>query len=143
MKHKMKIGWQKYEDMLEKQMSSPMITNIIKNMMMQNMDSDEDEDGDEEDSSVSMMMPISKDMIDQISLSSNFDCWIGHTNFDITPMVLDELNRVPGVEILKVFSRYRMFIGVGRMFDFTDVRKNIEKAVMPKGDSYDQYGSKN
>ena len=31
-------------------------------------------------------------------------------------------------------SRYRFFIGIGKMFDFSDVRKEIEKAVISKGE---------
>jgi hypothetical protein len=61
-----------------------------------------------------------------------FDCWMGHTNFDITPKIKEQLNKIQGVEVLKICSRYRFFIGVGKMFSFTDVRKNIEKDILPK-----------
>jgi len=31
---------------------------------------------------------------------------------------------------LKICSRYRFFIGIGRMFDFKNVRKNIENILL-------------
>ena len=40
--------------------------------------------------------------------------------------VKDKIEKSEGVEVLKICSRYRFFLGVGRMFDFTDVRNNIE-----------------
>ena len=62
-------------------------------------------------------------------MASSFDCWMGHTNFNITQETLDNLNKMEGVEVLKICSRYRFFIGIGRMFDFTEVRKSIEDSL--------------
>ena len=41
-----------------------------------------------------------------------------------------------GVELLKICSRYRFLVGVGRMFDFKDVRRKIESKICDnhKGD---------
>jgi len=59
--------------------------------------------------------------------SDRWDCWIGHTNFDITNSVAGKLDSdVDGVEALKILGRYSFFIGVGRLFDITQVRKDIE-----------------
>ena len=66
---------------------------------------------------------ISKEMIEEASVIANFDCWVGHANFDITPSVKSGIEKTAGVELLKVQSRYRFFIGVGRMFRFGEVRK--------------------
>jgi len=136
-----KIGWQKYEDYLEKQLSSPILTNIIQNAALQHLESlddeiDEDEDSDEyEEDNTSIiksspMIPLTPQLIEDISMLSSFDCWIGHTNFDLTHSTKDILNKVPGIELLKICSRYRFFIGVGRMFDFTKVRNDIESALL-------------
>ena len=76
------------------------------------------------------MLPISNQLIEDMAMLSNYDCWIGHCNFDITPEVRDLLDQCPGVEVLKVISRYRFFIGVGKMFDFKDVRKHIDRHVI-------------
>lgn len=142
-----KIGWQKYEDYLEEQLSSPML-DILSDMMlskMQQAETEEEEDTEEYEesyetieqseikhSSSSAMIPISPKLMEDISMLSNYDCWMGHTNFDITNEIKDMLDLVDGIEMLKICSRYRFFIGIGRMFDFTDVRKIIEDNIIPK-----------
>ena len=102
-------------------------------------DDDDDEsysDGDDDEkksplsSLIQKMMPLTPQVIDDISMLANFDCWIGHTNFDITPSVRDQLNKIEGVEVLKIFSRYRFFVGIGQMFDFQNVRYDIESKII-------------
>lgn len=139
------IGWQKYEDYIEKQLSCPILHNIINNMISDNIEDiisdDEEEDDesyDEEDEdkktmasiALSKLMPLTPQVLEDVAMLSNFDCWIGHTNFDVTPRIKDKLNRIPGVEILKIFSRYRFFVGIGQMFDFQNVRYEIEKELI-------------
>ena len=75
------------------------------------------------------MMNITESLANEISLATNFDCWIGHTNFNLTEQLKDQLDNIEGVEMLKIYSRYRFLVGVGRMFDFSEVRKNIEKLI--------------
>jgi len=114
----------------------------MQNIDMQNLelqeeileeDLDEDEEQIKDSSHLSMMMPVTRQLVEDITMLSNFDCWIAHTNFDITPRIKDKLNEVPGIELLKICSRYRFFIGIGQMFDFTEVRNTIEKNLI-KGD---------
>jgi hypothetical protein len=134
-----KIGWQKYEDFIEKQLSSPLLNTIIQNIAIQNIQANKniDDDDDEEDledlGELNTMMPITNQLIEDVTMLSNFDCWIGHTNFDITPKIKDKLNQIPGIELLKICSRYRFFVGIGQMFDFKEVRKTIEQNLI-KGD---------
>jgi hypothetical protein len=139
-KYTKKIGWQKYEDFIEKQLSSPLLTTIFQNLAMQSVQNyAEDEELDDDDDeimnspSLNPMVPLTNQLIDDIAMLSTFDCWIGHTNFDITPKVKDKLDKIPGVELLKICSRYRFFIGVGQMFDFKEVRKTVEEQII-KGD---------
>ncbi len=54
-----------------------------------------------------------------------FDCWICHTNFDISGCE-NVLDNVEGIEVLKVMTRYRIFIGIGKMFSLTDIRPKVE-----------------
>lgn len=139
-----KIGWQKYEDYLEKQLSSPLLTSIIQNAALQHLDTlgeqdlDEDlEDYEEEKDSIvksSPMIPLTPQLIEDISMLSSFECWMGHTNFDLTHYTKEILNKVPGIELLKICSRYRFFVGIGQMFDFKQVRNDIEKALLDEGD---------
>ena len=61
--------------------------------------------------------------------SDRWDCRIGHTNFEITQSTKDILNRIDGVEALKVLGRYTFFVGIATMFKFKDVRVDIEKRL--------------
>lgn len=143
-----KIGWQKYEDYIEKQLTSPLLTNLIHNIAAAHaLDiddkelEDEDDEGyeDEDDEKkplglLTSFLPITNQLMEDISMLSSFDCWIGYTNFDLTHSIKDTLDNIPGVELLKICSRYRFFIGVGKMFDFKDVRKHIDEALTEEED---------
>lgn len=134
---KSKIGWQKYEDVMEKQLSCPMLKTVMQNIFNQNIemeDYEEDEELDVDLPPTANIIPMSEELLKEMTILSNFDCWMGHTNFDITPIIKEKLNTIPGVEVLKICSRYRFFVGVGTMFNFTDVRKNIEDIILPEGD---------
>ena len=62
--------------------------------------------------------------------SDRWDCWTGHTNFDITTSIKDTLLRdIDGIEALKILGRYSFFIGIPRLFSFKDVRISIEKKL--------------
>tara|TARA_B100001094_G_scaffold324346_1_gene376795 strand:- start:1463 stop:1912 length:450 start_codon:yes stop_codon:yes gene_type:complete len=131
------IGWQKYEDVLEKQVNSPIIDQLYKSviaatMNQEDLESEESSNlygeipqGSEEDYE-SAVFTLDKDFSQEILLATNYDCWIGHTDFNLTHSIKNTLNKIEGIEVLKIFSRYRFFIGVGRMFDFSDVRKAVE-----------------
>ena len=131
---KPRIGWQKYEDLLEQQMSSPLM-DMITNKFSESIDKQSDDIEDEEEAVESTMIegtfPISEQLLEDMAMLTNFDCWMGHTNFDITKDIKEVLNEVQGIELMRVCSRYRFFIGVGKMFDFKTVRKDIEKAIIP------------
>lgn len=60
---------------------------------------------------------------------NRWDCWIGHTNFDITKEIAEKIEVVDGIEALKIMGRYSFFIGVAKMFDISDVRKDIKDAI--------------
>lgn len=136
---KQRIGWQKYEDLIEKQISSPLIKTILHNMTQDDSHAPDNTDEEENDydqtevnhnEELSLVMPISRQLLDDITMSSNFECWVGHTNFDITNTIKEKLDKIQGIEVLKIWSRYRFFIGIGKMFDFTEVRNNIETDII-------------
>jgi hypothetical protein len=144
MRRSKKIGWQKYEDLIETQLSSPvfqqMLKGVVSNMQPEDYDQENEEyyeqsnyNDEQVEDSLIIPVPITDELSNEIAIMSSFDCWIGHTNFDITPSVKKTLDEISGVEILKICSRYRFFIGVGRMFDFKNVREEIEKTI---GDDY-------
>ena len=66
---------------------------------------------------------------DPLRPSKMFDCWIGHTNFDITSEIAMQLEEIPGIEAFKVLSRYRFFIGVAQLFEFRDVRETVQDII--------------
>ena len=74
---------------------------------------------------------------DKLRPSEKFDCWIGYTNFDITENIRDIIESVDGVEALEVMSRYTFFLGVGKMFNFRDVRTGIENVVLQDQDLFE------
>ena len=67
---------------------------------------------------------------DKLKPSEKFDCWIGYTNFNITQNISDLIESVDGVEALEIMSRYTFFLGVGKMFNFRNVRLGIESLIL-------------
>ena len=140
---KRKIGWQKYEDVIEGQMNSPVIDMISKSIanssdlesFLNSPDTPsiyQDEEEDQEELSHKVIVSVPDEVTNEIHLMANFDCWMGHVNFNLTDKIKKQLSQQDGVEILKVCSRYRFFVGVGRMFNFRDVRQGIEKTLLGK-----------
>ena len=75
---------------------------------------------------------------DKMNILNQFDCWMGHTNFDLTKSVEKIIESVEGVELLSIIGRYRFFIGIGKLFNFSDVRRTIESILCDSlSDSYD------
>ncbi len=142
MKITKKIGWQKYEDMIQNQLQSPLLNSIYESLSSAQDELDLEEFTEEEleilaeaqnslgSTYSQQIIPIDPKMMEHVNLSANFDCWLGHTNFNITEDVLTKLEELDGVEVLKVCSRYRFFVGIGKMFDFKEVRKTIENTFI-------------
>lgn len=139
MKTDKKIGWQKYEEAIKEQINSPLLKELLSDLISQEMNFEKEDSSDESYDEEKMenfsgrnemsLIPISENIVNEASLASSFDCWIGHTNFNITADIKNRVAKVDGVEILKVQSRYRFFVGIGRMFEFSKVREDIEKAI--------------
>lgn len=75
----------------------------------------------------SLHTPIGIYPIDSIlKPSDKWDCWLGYTNFPITYSIRNILNdEIEGIEALKICGKYTFFIGVGKMFEISEVRKQI------------------
>lgn len=58
--------------------------------------------------------------------SDRWDCWIGHTNFNITDEISLKIEKVEGVSALRVMDRYAFCVGIGKLFDIQTVRSEIE-----------------
>tara|TARA_Y100001947_G_scaffold152016_1_gene153050 strand:- start:220 stop:894 length:675 start_codon:yes stop_codon:yes gene_type:complete len=61
--------------------------------------------------------------------SDRWDCWIGSTNFSITHVIKNTLKETEGIEVLRIMGRYTFFVGIATLFDFKDVRLDIEKSL--------------
>ena len=146
---KFKIGWQQYEDVIESQINSPILEKIQQVVQARydgvtNLESLEGLDEEalaefelqQHLSSEPVMINLDDQMVNEISLATNFDCWMAYTNFNLTETIKNQLDKIEGVELLKICSRYRFLVGVGRMFDFKDVRRKIETKICgnSKGD---------
>jgi hypothetical protein len=138
---KLKIGWQKYEDIIESQLDSPLLEMVMKKSMSYGPELPIDELSPEEleqleeifpQAEANYMVPVDNQIMEKVTMAQNFDCWMGHTNFNITGEIKDKIENSEGVEVLKICSRYRFFLGVGRMFDFKEVRHNIESLLTPE-----------
>ena len=133
-----KIGWQKYESLIEEQLSSTFLSDLFNKIVLADEEEDEEsyESAYEQEESAAMSNPaklaLNSKIMEDIGMITNFDCWIGHTNFDITPDIKKNLDSIEGIEVLKIFSRYRFFIGIGKMFDFKSVRNGIEELLLKK-----------
>jgi len=153
MKKTQKIGWQKYEDVLELQINCPLAQQLYQNVL-DNLNKQEEtlsfediELTEQEALSSSaqhieeeIRVVLDKDFSKEVLLATNYDCWMGHTNFDLTPKIKEVLDGIAGVEVMRICTRYRFFIGVGRMFDFSEVRRDIEnKLDLSKEEHYDKF----
>lgn len=58
-----------------------------------------------------------------------FKFWIGHTNFNITNPIASTIEKIDGVEILDIFTRYRFRIAIGKAFKDRDVMQKIQEML--------------
>jgi len=78
---------------------------------------------------------------DPMSPANMFDCWICHTNFPICQKEYKVLNdQIRGIGAFKVISKYRFFIGVEKLFNFSDVRREIEDKICNKDSNSLDFG---
>ena len=61
-----------------------------------------------------------------------FKFWVAHTNFDVTSITKDKIDKTLGVEFLDVFSRYRFRVAVGKAFKDSDVMDRISQNLDAK-----------
>ena len=86
-----------------------------------------DEDDDLELIPISVRTPLGMfSPYEEMSPNKMFDCWIAYTNFSLNESHRDLLDSVEGIEVLRIMSRYRFFIGIGKLFSLTEVRPRVE-----------------
>lgn len=87
-------------------------------------------DGEPQQTSVRAVMPTAGGFLPinvYGNFAANFNLWMMHTNFTITPVVMLALKRIPGVEMLDVVSRYRARVGFGKCFPSSQVKWAIQE----------------
>jgi|TARA_R100000008_G_scaffold62866_1_gene40139 hypothetical protein len=78
---------------------------------------------------------------DPMSPANMFDCWICHTNFPICQEEYKIINEeIEGIGAFKVISKYRFFIGVEKLFDFSNIRRQIENKICNKDNNSLDFG---
>ena len=133
---KKKIGWQKYESVIEEQLDSPILKKLVSQVPLDlDMEMDDFEDEHMEIHAANVItlpvpIPIPHDVASEVSVTTNFDCWLGYTNFELTESMKKQLDKIEGIELFQIRHRYRFFIGIGKMFDFTTVRQKIEETFL-------------
>lgn len=63
------------------------------------------------------------------SMDKMFNFWTGHTNFSITPDIALQIERVGGVEVLDIVTRYRFRVGVGKLFKGNEVMSSVQRVI--------------
>ena len=68
-----------------------------------------------------------------------FKFWTGHANFSISKELALVMAKIPGVETLNIWTRYRFRIGIGKLFDDKMVMFDLKEAMIKYyKDKYDQ-----
>lgn len=58
-----------------------------------------------------------------------FNFWVAHTNFYITQNIAKIVETTPGVEVMDIFTPYRMRVGIGKMFSTKDTIEKINNRL--------------
>lgn len=129
---KKKIQWLKWFDPLRWQESK----DPEESGEQSTFDSFSSEAQEEEARHVRMLVgPYGLVPVGEHGLSSKlYKLWVAHANFDITSSIARSVAQVPGVEILRVWTRYRMWVGVANLFDTQEVQRAIERELCGEPD---------
>lgn len=61
--------------------------------------------------------------------SKNFNLWVGHCSFLLDYPTFDRMKVVPGVEVIKPWTPYRFWLGIGRAFEEKTVKRLVLEAA--------------
>lgn len=75
---------------------------------------------------IAMISPM--DLIEEAQYTRH-KLWELNLNFPIIASLHEEIEKVPGVEILLTFTPYKIQLGFGKLFDQNDVRRNIQTVL--------------
>jgi hypothetical protein len=87
-------------------------------------------EGEEIDIPIIMQTPLGMFAVDdRLNPYKNYEVRTGDTNFELTPNICRIIENEDGVEIFKRLGRYKFAIAIGKLFDFSEVRRLIEQKV--------------
>lgn len=61
--------------------------------------------------------------------------WMGDTNFDVSPEIAESFGKIVGVEFCRILTRYCFIISPGALFNFSEIRREIENTFCDKIES--------
>lgn len=127
-----KISWLKWEDpFFPKQQPFSVEDNEIQSQKDSFFEKDKDEEPDRHMRVI--LGPYGTIPINENAITSKlYKMWVGHCNFDITKNIMETIEKVEGVEILRVWTRYRFWVGFGNLFDDHKVQQDIEDSIIKK-----------
>jgi len=67
-----------------------------------------------------------------------FNFWVGHTNFNLTKNITKIIEEIRGIETLDIFTRYRFRIAIGKAFNESTVKQDLQNRVYSYMDEYDK-----
>jgi hypothetical protein len=67
---------------------------------------------------------------DPLAPSNLCECWWVYTNFKLDKRHNNRLKETVGAEVMSVLTSYRLFIGIGKLFNTGDVKIAIEEALI-------------
>ena len=77
-----------------------------------------------------VLTPMGVVPIQEHSIPSKvFNFWNCYTNFNISKNVKNIVKKIDGVETLDIFTRYRMRISIGKMFEDGKVMNSVNTAL--------------
>lgn len=111
---------------------------VWESLHIDDIDDDENEDSEEGYKDEEFYFPLGKPVNtpfgifpknDKFNPLRQFECRLGYTNFNISKNVAEIIENTEGVEALVIISRYRFLISVGKLFDFSNIRKELDEKL--------------
>ena len=121
--------------------SNDEIKEILKKLKKQHQEDSDEEEKEEADLPTPVkvafhpvlgLLPIT----DYAEPDKIFNFWLGHTNFTISDEIVQLMQKIEGVEILDILTRYRFRIGIGQAFKDSNVLNRISIALTSKKDKF-------
>ena len=69
-------------------------------------------------------------MCEHSSPDKVYNFWLMHTNFSISNRVAELIENTPGVETLDIYTKYRLRVGIGKMFSTDGTIKRINENIL-------------